>query len=110
VKLLFDQNLSRYLPKQVADLYPGSMHVRDVKMSRASDSEIWEYAREASFIIATRDAWFQQRALVVGHPPKVILLRTGNCPASRIEQILRHQAVRLRQFADDEQAAYIEIR
>jgi predicted nuclease of predicted toxin-antitoxin system len=30
VKLLFDQNLSPRLPSKLADLYPGSQHVREL--------------------------------------------------------------------------------
>ena len=51
MKLLVDQNLSRKLPAAVADLYPGSMHVRDLKMARAADTDIWDYAKENGFII-----------------------------------------------------------
>ena len=109
MKLLVDQNLSRRLPAAVADLYPGSMHVRDLKMARAADTDIWDYAKENGFIIATKDIWFYQRSLVSGPPAKVIWIRTGNCSASRIEELLRRNAVRLREFADDEQAAYIAL-
>ena len=44
MKLLFDENLSPLLAKMLEPLYPGSVHVRDVNLSRASDEEIWNYA------------------------------------------------------------------
>jgi predicted nuclease of predicted toxin-antitoxin system len=110
VKLLFDENLSRFLPRALADLYPGSVHVRDLKMAGAPDTAIWEYARGNDLIITTKDTWFQQRALVAGHPPKVICIQTGNCPAEYVEKLLRRYAVRLQEFATDERFAYISLK
>lgn len=37
VKLLFDQNLSHTLVVRLADLFPGSIHVRDVGLQAAAD-------------------------------------------------------------------------
>ncbi len=45
MKLLFDQNLSPRLPSLLADLYPESVHVRDVGLRKATDSDIWAYAK-----------------------------------------------------------------
>ena len=45
MKLLFDHNLSHTLVGCLADVYPGSEHVRDVGLHRADDSDVWEYAR-----------------------------------------------------------------
>jgi predicted nuclease of predicted toxin-antitoxin system len=109
VKLLFDQNLSRKLPAALSDLYPGSAHIRDLQMASAADSVVWEYARTHGFIIATKDSWFYQTSLVAGHPPKVIWIRTGNCPSRRIEDLLRRNAIRLQAFAADGVAAFIVL-
>ena len=40
MKLLFDQNLSPRLVHLLADLYPGSTHVRDVGLGEADDVTI----------------------------------------------------------------------
>ena len=45
MKLLFDQNLAPRLVGQVADLFPGSEHVRDVGLAAADDVAVWEYAK-----------------------------------------------------------------
>jgi hypothetical protein len=37
LKFLFDQNLSRKLPKNLADLYPDSTHVIPVELDRSTD-------------------------------------------------------------------------
>ena len=43
MKLLFDQNLSPRLTRLLADIYPESIHVRDVGLREADDLVIWEY-------------------------------------------------------------------
>jgi len=37
MKLLFDENLSPKLPNRLSDLFPGSLHVRDVGMKATID-------------------------------------------------------------------------
>ena len=68
MKLLFDQNLSPHLTRLLADIYPDSIHVREVGLREAGDSEIWEYAKENGFVIVSKDADFQQRGLLRGAP------------------------------------------
>lgn len=41
MKLLFDQNLSPKLVVRLADLYPGSLHVRDLGLADGDDELIW---------------------------------------------------------------------
>jgi len=41
MKLLFDQNLSRRFPRILADIYPDSLHVREIDMREATDTAIW---------------------------------------------------------------------
>jgi len=41
MKLLFDQNLSPRLPRILADIYPDSLHVREIGMREATDTAIW---------------------------------------------------------------------
>lgn len=40
MKLLFDQNLSPRLPRLLADIYPDSVHVRDVGLREADDAAV----------------------------------------------------------------------
>ena len=40
MKLLFDQNLSPNLPRSLADLFPGSLHVRQIGLRDADDSAL----------------------------------------------------------------------
>jgi hypothetical protein len=45
MKLLFDQNLSPRLPRLLADIYAGGIHVREVGLRDAVDAAIWDYAK-----------------------------------------------------------------
>jgi predicted nuclease of predicted toxin-antitoxin system len=89
VKLLFDENLSPHLPKLISDLYPGSAHVHDCSLGSADDIVIWLYAKDNGFVIVSKDSDFQERSILLGYPPKVILLRVTNCTSAEIEALLR---------------------
>ena len=77
MKLLFDQNLSHRLVKLLAEEFPGSVHVRELGLAAAADPVVWSFARENDFLIASKDADFQQCALLLGCPPKVIWAKLG---------------------------------
>jgi len=47
MKLLFDENLSPRLVVLLADLFPNSIHVRDVVYE---DSSVWNYAKDHDLI------------------------------------------------------------
>ena len=98
MKLLFDQNLSPRLPRLLTDLYPGSVHVREVGLRDGTDAAIWEHAKKNGFVIVSKDSDFQQRSLLFGHPPKFVWLRVGNCPVRPIEELLRKHAAALDKF------------
>jgi len=54
--LLFDQNISFIIVKNLQDIFPGSKQVREVRLENAKDSRIWSFAMENSFSIVTFDA------------------------------------------------------
>ncbi|MBA3848893.1 MAG: hypothetical protein C0502_02725 [Opitutus sp.] len=101
MKLLFDQNLPHSLVDRLSDLFPSSAHVRRADLARSDDDAIWEHARSNGFVIVSKDSDFQQRSLLLGAPPKVVWLRVGNCPTSRIEQLLREHSAELHTFEAD---------
>ncbi len=106
MKLLFDQNLSSALVSRLSDLFPESTHVKNVGLMRSDDGLIWSYAREHGFTILSKDSDFQQRSLLFGAPPKVVWLRVGNCPSTRVEKLIRDYSITLHTFeADAEQSA-----
>jgi len=76
VKLLIDENLAPSLVRALADIYPQSMHVRDVELNSAPDPVVWDYAAKAGYTIVTKDGDFRQRGFLFGPPPKVIWIRS----------------------------------
>ena len=109
MKLLFDQNLSDALVARLSDLFPESSHVKAEGMAEASDAEIWLFAKRQAFTIVSKDSDFQQRSLLFGAPPKVVWLRVGNCPTSRIATLLRKHSVSLHTFEMDPQQSFLVL-
>jgi predicted nuclease of predicted toxin-antitoxin system len=109
VKLLFDHNLSPRLVRLLADVYPGSEHVYNLEMDKASDSDIWSFSGQNGWTIVTKDADFHQRSLLLGQPPKVIWLRLGNCSVSVVAALLRERYITIRYFYDDPDAAFLAL-
>ena len=101
MKLLLDENLSDRIVPQVFDLFPDSAHVKSHGLLRTNDTLIWSFAREHGYVIVSKDADFHQRSLVLGHPPKLVFLRVGNCPTNRITQLLRDNHLLLSAFGAD---------
>lgn len=66
MRLLFDQNLSPRLPRLLADVFPDSMHVRDVGLRDADDATVWQYALANGLTIVSKDSDVQQRSLLFG--------------------------------------------
>jgi len=66
VKLLFDQNLSRRLVTILATEFPDSAHVGPLGLDTAPDREIWDYAAEHGYVIASKDSDFRQLAFLHG--------------------------------------------
>lgn len=89
MKLLFDHNLSCRLVAALRDLYPGSVHVREVELQAVDDEVVWDYARDRGFTIVSKDAEFHQRSLVLGAPPKFVWIRLGNCSTDEILALLQ---------------------
>jgi predicted nuclease of predicted toxin-antitoxin system len=66
MRLLFDQNLSFKLCRQLADLFPGSTQVRLLGLSEADDRALWQYAKANGFVIVSQDADFAEMAALHG--------------------------------------------
>ncbi len=60
MKLLLDENLSRRLVPFLQHDYPGSSQVVLLGMESAADKDVWQRARDESYVIVTRDADFQE--------------------------------------------------
>ncbi|MBE9207645.1 DUF5615 family PIN-like protein [Nostoc sp. LEGE 06077] len=102
MKLLLDENLSDQIVCRIIDFYPDSAHVKTLALTNTDDGIIWEYAKANDFVIVSKDSDFYQRSLLYGHPPKIIYLRIGNSPTSKIVQVLRDNFDTIIQFGDRE--------
>lgn len=109
MKLLWDQNLSPRLVNSLADLFPDSMHVRDLAMARADDDRVWAFAAKHGCARVSKDSDFVQRALLQGPPPETIWLRCGNCSTDTIESLLREHHASLCDFLEDEAASCLVL-
>ena len=109
MKLLLDQNLSRKLIKQIEDAYPGSCHLTSVLPESSTDREIWLFAEENDFIIVTKDDDFEQRSVLLGHPPKVIWIRLGNCRTADVASLLLSSKIIIHAFGDDQEKSILPI-
>jgi predicted nuclease of predicted toxin-antitoxin system len=71
---LLDENLpaSLRLPTPFS-----TCHVTQISQS-PSDTRVWDYAREKSLVIVTKDADFTHRVLSSEPPPWVVHIRLGN--------------------------------
>jgi predicted nuclease of predicted toxin-antitoxin system len=109
MKLLFDQNLSFKLCKSVADIFPESNHVGLSGLSQAGDQDIWDYAKAHGFAIVSQDADFAEMAALLGSPPKVIWLRSGNQSTATISTLLRRHAELIVTFGTDDDAVCLQL-
>lgn len=109
MKLLFDQNLSPRLSRLLSDIYPDSVHVRDVGLRDADDVTIWSYAGVQGYTLVSKDSDFQQRSLLFGAPPKFIWLRVGNCTVAKTESVLRTYSAAIHTFELDESKSHLML-
>jgi len=109
VKLLLDQNLAPSLKRRLADLCPDISHVEQLNLAASSDETIWAMALQESSTIVTKDDDFRIKSILLGHPPKVIYLKIGNCPLSQVEHLLRHAWRLIEQLHNDPSASLLLI-
>jgi len=86
--LLFDQNISFRIIKEILPLFPGSKQVREVGLEGKQDREVWGWAKTNGFSLVSFDSDFADLSLLFGFPPKVIWLRFGNSSTSKIAAVL----------------------
>lgn len=109
MKLLFDQNLSPRLCDLLADLFPNSAHLDPLGLGTADDRIVWNYARKNEYTVVTKDSDFSEIIVLLGFPPKVIWIRSGNCSTREIEQILRDNYDAILQLETHEEAGILTL-
>jgi predicted nuclease of predicted toxin-antitoxin system len=109
VRLLFNANLSPRLAVVLNDLFPGSTHVFSAGELLTSDLSIWEFGKRDGFTIVSKDRDFQRLSARLGAPPKVIWVRTGNCPTAEVERALRANQADIQRLIQDPDASFCVI-
>ena len=78
MRLLFDQNISYRVVKQLKTIFPNVIGVRECGLFNTDDYQILEYARQNDYTVVTFDKDIPTIGSVKGFLPKIIWLRTGN--------------------------------
>lgn len=110
VRLLFDEQLSEKLCRQLSDLYPNSLHIRSLGLGGAKDGDIWEQAKSHRCIVVSKDEDFYRLAISKGAPPKLIWVRQGNGSTDDIAKILRSSYETVLWFSEQSDATVLELR
>ena len=95
MKLLFDHHLSPSLVTRLADLFPESEHVWNVRLHDVADEIVWQYAAAHDFTIVSKDADFSEISMQLGYPPKLIWLKVRNWSTDQVEELIRSQYSRI---------------
>ncbi|MBI5451108.1 MAG: DUF5615 family PIN-like protein [Gammaproteobacteria bacterium] len=109
MKLLLDENLSRRIVPLLQTTFPDSSHVALLGLERASDLEIWQYAKDNGFVIVSCDSDFHERSLIEGHPPHVVWLKIPNQSKTVVLNILLEHSTEIEQALNRENRACVEI-
>lgn len=102
MKLLFDQNISFRIVREIIETFPKAGQVRELGLENSTDREIWKYAKQNNYSIVKFDADFSDMSNLYGHPPKIIWLRTGNRRTSALARLLINEKVIINSFLTDD--------
>jgi predicted nuclease of predicted toxin-antitoxin system len=108
VRLLFDEPLSEALCKMLADIYPGSLHVRLLGESGAADTVVWGLARTHSCVLVSKDEDFVRLA-VLQSQLKFVWIRRGNCTTREIAELLRRCHDDVVRFSEQDETTVLEL-
>jgi predicted nuclease of predicted toxin-antitoxin system len=102
MRLLFDQNISFRVVKQLKTTFPEVTGVRESGLVNADDYEIWEYARQNNYTVVSFDKDIPDIGSVKGYPPKIVWLRTGNMSNQAILALFLDHAEQFAAFIANE--------
>ena len=91
IKLLIDENISYWLVKKIADIFLDYQQVKRLWLLGKEDYTVWNYAKKHDFVILTQDEDYSEKSQLLGYPPKIILLKTGNISTNKVEELLRQK-------------------
>ena len=109
MKLLLDENLSPRLVEKLKDVFQDIKHVDRIGLGGASDSEVWQHAKEHGYILVSKDSDFYDKSVLFSYPPKVVWIRRGNCSNKTIELILRNKVTVIEAFNDNLEVSFMQL-
>jgi predicted nuclease of predicted toxin-antitoxin system len=109
LNLLFDQNISPKIVKQLEDIFPEAKQVRHLGLEDASDIKIFEFAKSHGYAVVTFDSDFVDLNVLRGFPPKIIWLKTGNLTTKSISELIHKNLVAIQNFLRSEENEILEL-
>ncbi len=109
MRLLLDQNLSRRLVSPLQSYFPETTQVALLGFEKATDEEIWNYAKENEFVIVTKDSDFEELCLLKGAPPKVIWIKIGNTKNEVILNLLTQNRQEIEKLISQDETSCLEL-
>lgn len=109
MRLLFDEQLSEVLCDQLRDVFPDSVHVRQLAGTAISDERVWALALERGCVVVTKDEDFHRLSVLRGAPPKVVWVRLGNCATVDVARLLRDHRDDLAAFVQQDEATFLAL-
>jgi predicted nuclease of predicted toxin-antitoxin system len=89
VIIWLDAQLSPQLARWIEETFQVQcLHVRDLGLRNAEDSEIFQKARDSGSVVMTKDEDFVRLVEQTGSPPQVIWITCGNMPNARFKSLL----------------------
>lgn len=108
--LLFDENISAYMPDQLAKTFPGAAHISDYVPTGTMDEDIWVIAREHGYAVVTRDDDFLALSHRGNSMQKVVYVPDTGAKGEEIRELLEKRADAIRTFLKDKDATVMEFR
>ncbi|MES2795255.1 MAG: DUF5615 family PIN-like protein [Bacteroidota bacterium] len=110
MKLFIDENISYRILKKLINYFPESTHATKSGLKQPSkDTQIWNFSKKNNFTILTFDDDFEDLSNLLGFPPKVILMRTGNSSTNFVSNILIEKLNEIQTFIQSENYGVFEI-
>ena len=109
MKLLFDQNISHKVLQYLPSVFHGSTSVKQEGLTNLPDKEIWDFAKKHRYTIVTQDSDFNDLNALLGFPPKIIWVRTGNLTTKQIVDVIVKYTPDIEGFLKDYNHGCLEI-
>jgi len=106
---LFDQNISHRILSLLPENFSSSSTVKKEGLLNSTDKEVWDFAKINKFVIVTQDSDFNDLNSLLGFPPKIIWIRTGNIKTAVLAKILIDYQLEISQFLKDDNYGCFEI-